>query len=240
MNWRAIRNAGYALLLGPASGGIYQLLEGFNWAVFCVSLVLLTLSLSLIAVGHLGHHHSGRGVELISPESSAQNRICELVTHPDVASVDFISAGVSSRKGLLLRLVKEFRIPIRVLVQDPQIAVSNAERVSTIKALYDIATEIGHDRWNSPDVQFQFYDDRASLRAALFRDRNGTTVYAVLGWYTYRAHNTALSGSRHPSISITKSATPLLRFAEDQFSRRWTDGDSLDYETIEALGSQIQ
>jgi hypothetical protein len=136
--------------------------------------------------------------------------------------------------------VKEFHKPFRVLVQDPQIAVSNKERISTIKAIYDIATDMGQERWNSPDIKFQFYDDHASIRAAIFRDENNVAVLAILGWYVYRDHNTALSGSRHPSIFVTKSSKQLLQFVDEQFTRRWVNENSISYNKIEEMNSQME
>jgi hypothetical protein len=193
-----------------------------------------------MVLGHLGHHRSGRDVEIILREDSVQKTTYDLATRQDVASIDFISAGISSRKGLILRLIKDLRIPVRVLLQDPQVAISHKERVSSIKALCDIATEIGRDKWNSPDVQFQFYVDRASVRATLFRDENGTVIYGILGWYTYHNDNSALSGGRHPAVFLRELATPLIQFANDQFLRRWNNQTSLDYAAITNLDRNLR
>jgi hypothetical protein len=239
MNWLSIRTAGIALLLGPASGGVYQLLGGFNWVVFCVSLVFLTFSLCLIVLGHLGHKYSDRGMELLSSEDAVQHKIYELLEHKNIKSIDFISAGVSSRKNMFLRLAKELRLPYRVMAQDPQNAISNKERISTIKALYDMATDMGQEKWNSPDVKFQFYDDHASLRAAIFRDDNGAPVYAIIGWYIYHDKNTSLSGSRHPSIYINDKSNALLKFANEQFTRKWTNENILNYQKVLELNHLV-
>jgi hypothetical protein len=236
VKFRRIRNFGYALLIGPAVGGVYTLLSTFNPAIYSLTLSLFSISLTLIILGYLGERGESSQVSMICSENEAQTRILELARKSETASIDVLTAGVVSRKTMIMKLIKDVKKPLRVLIQDPSVAVSEFEKSVTLKSINELSVEIGEKMWESQTVEFCTYKDRAVLRLVLFRDHADRPVHAVLGWYSYRNCNQAITGSRHPSVFISKAGAALLQFADSEFSQKKRNATNLPFENLGGIG----
>ena len=141
-NPEKITKIGYGLLIGPAIGGVYTILINFNVIVFGATVAFLTLAIVFITFGHI---FTKVDMQILIPESNVQKKPRELLLEGSVSSVDFLTAGIASRKAMIIDILKNIKKPVRVAVQHPELAVTKSEKSSTFKALNDIVTEIKHN-----------------------------------------------------------------------------------------------
>lgn len=113
-------------------------------------------------------------------------------------SVDFFSAGLSSRYQLIQELIDD-QIPVRVLVQDQRQGVDKVDAERLKEMLQLIVQSV-------PEKAEKFLEIRAlnrvaTLRAVIANRRQSAYIEALFSWYTYDSHGT-LIGHSNPSIYI--------------------------------------
>ena len=222
------------LLIGPAIGGVFTILVDFNVIVFGATVAFLTLAIVFITFGNISTKITQGNMQLLIPESNVQKKTRELLSEGSVSSVDFLTAGVVSREEMIIDILRRIKKPVRVAVQDPEKAVTKSEKLSTIKALNDIVTEIEHDHFAKNNLKIRLYSDHASLRLTLIRDKDDKPISAILGWYIYRKDNTLLQGSRNPSIFISQP-DDLVKFADEEFNNKWDNATPISFDEIKKL-----
>jgi hypothetical protein len=126
-------------------------------------------------------------------------------------------------------------IPVQIAVQNPSRSVNLNEKLTTIKSLYDIVTELESHQFAKDNLKIRFYDDYASIRLTVLRDKAHKLKCAIIGWYTYSDSNSMIQGSPHPSVLVLDSATELLAFAEREFNRKWEVGTPVSFDDIRNL-----
>jgi hypothetical protein len=240
---KAVLNTGLGVISGPVVTGIYTLATGIGWNSFAgyLTIVLGTVSMTLIVVGLLlkpgakPSSQSDNTMKVFRSEAELQTEIKRLITAKDIHKVQLISAGVVSRRELIVDCLRA-KVSVQLVVQNPDICVSNIEKITTIKALHDIVAQVESDKLANTDLQIRFYNDRASMRLIILKDRTDLSACAFLGWYTYLEQNTLIQGSTYPSLFVQGSdGEPLLRFANKEFTRKWESGSVL---TVEAIKKQ--
>lgn len=243
LNPKIIKNIGWGLLIGPAIGGIYTILINFNVIVFGATVAFLTLAIVFITFGYISPSNeiTQGDMQILIPEPNVQRKTRELLLEDSVSSVDFLTAGLESRKPIIINILKNIRKPVRVAVQDPEKAITESEKSSTVKTLNDIVTKIKHNDFAKKNLKFRFYSDHASLRLTLTRDRDRNPISAILGWYTYSKDskkNTLLQGSLNPSILISQP-DDLVKFANEEFNNKWRKATPISFRRIKRLYEEI-
>ena len=234
LNPKIITKIGYGLLIGPAIGGVFTILTNFNVIVFGATVAILTLAIVFITFGHISTKITQGDMQILIPESNVQKKTRELLLEGSVSSVDFLTAGFASRKVMIIDILRRIKKPVRVAIQHPEKAVTESEKLSTVKALNDIVTEIKHDHFARNNLKFRLYSDHPSLRLTLIRDKDGKPISAILGWYIYREDNTLLWGSRNPSILISQP-DDLVKFANEEFKNKWDNATPISFDKIKKL-----
>lgn len=233
-NPEKIAKIGYSLLIGPAIGGVYTILINFNVIVFGATVAFLTLAIVFITFGHIFTKITQGDMQILIPESNVEQKTRELLLEDSVSSVDFLTAGLASRKVMIIDILKSIKKPVRVAVQDPEKAVTESEKLSTVKILNDIVTALEHDDFAQNNLKFSLYSDHASLRLTLIRDIDDKLISAILGWYIYRKDNTLLRGSLNPSILISQP-DDLVKFANEEFNNKWDNATPISFDEIKKL-----
>lgn len=234
LNPKTITKIGYGLLIGPAIGGVFTILPTFNVIVFGATVAILTLAIVFIAFGHILTKITQGDMQILIPESNVQKKTRELLLEGSVSSVDFLTAGFVSRKVRIIDILKRIEKPVRVAVQDPEKAVTESEKLSTVKALHHIVTEIEDDHFAKNNLEFRLYSDQASLRLTLIRGKDDKLISAILGWYIYREDNTLLRDSLNPSILISQP-DDLVKFANEEFNNKWDNANPISFDEIKKL-----
>lgn len=234
LNPETITKIGYGLLIGPAIGGVFTILTNFNVIVFGATVAILTLAIVFITFGHISTKIIKGDMQILIPESNVQKKTRELLLEDSVSSVDFLTAGSASRKAMIIDILKRIKKPVRVAIQDPEKAVTEGEKLSTVKELNDIVTEIEHDHFAKNNLKFRLYSDHASLRLTIIRDKDDKLISAILGWYIYREGNTSLQGARNPSILISQPED-LVKFANEEFNNKWDNAIPISFDEIKKL-----
>lgn len=233
---KKIKKIGYALLIGPVIGGVFTILTNFNVIVFGAIVAIFTLAIVFITFGYISPSNeiTQGDMQILIPESIVQKKTRELLLEDSVSSVDFLTAGLASRKAMIIDILTSIRKPVRVAVQDPEKAVTESEKSSTVKTLNDIVTAIEHEHFAKNNLKFRLYSDHASLRLTLIRDRDKKPISAILGWYIYRKENTLLPGSLNPSILISQPDA-LVKFAKEEFKNKWNNATHISFDEIKKL-----
>lgn len=234
LNPKIITKIGYGLLIGPAIGGVFTILANFNVIVFGATVAILTLAIVFITFGCISTKITQGDMQILIPESNVQNKTRELLLEGGVFSVDFLTAVFATRKVMVIDILKRIKKPVRVAVQDPEKAVTESEKLSSVKALNDIVTDIEDDHFAKNNLKFRFYSDHASLRLTLMRGKDDKPMSAILGWYIYREDNTLLRGSLNPSILISQP-DDLVKFANEEFNNRWDNATPISFDEIKKL-----
>jgi len=236
LNPKKIKKIGYGLLIGPVIGGVFTILTNFNVIVFGAIVAIFTIAIVFITFGYISPSNkiTQGDMQILIPESNVEQKTRELLLEDSVSSVDFLTAGLASRKVMIIDILRNIRKPVRVAVQDPEKAVTESEKLSSVKILNDIVTAIEHERDARRNLKFRFYSDHASLRLTLIRNRDNKPIFAILGWYIYRRDNALLLGSLNPSILISQS-DDLVKFANEEFNKKWRNATPISFNKIKKL-----
>jgi len=236
LNPKIIKKIGYTLLIGPVIGGVFTILTNFNVIVFGAIVAIFTLAIVFITFGYISPSNeiTQGDMQILIPEPNVQRKTRELLLEDSVSSVDFLTAGLESRKQIIIDILRSIRKPVRVAVQDPEKAVTEGEKLSTVKTLNDIVTAIEHDDFARNNLKFSLYSDHASLRLTLIRDIDDNLISAILGWYIYSKENTLLRGDLNPSILISQS-DDLVKFANEEFNNKWDKATPISFDEIKKL-----
>jgi hypothetical protein len=136
------------------------------------------------------------GPVVYTDEIDAQAKIFEVTGSRRIESATILSAGLSSRRALVTRLVQA-GVTVKVLAQDPKTSVDRSDARRTLDTIelikMDCASLQGH-------LELYFHEDLASLRAVVLRERSNGVKHAFVGWYTYRESNSQVIGSSHPTL----------------------------------------
>jgi hypothetical protein len=222
-------NAGIVLLVGPVITGVFAVFAGVSTMLVVLTAVLFVVSLLLIALAFVDTD-AGR-LKVFYPDGVADTEMIRLIRVQRVATVQLLSAALGSRRELIEDCLLKEKVAVQLLVQDDDVSISRAQVDELHKSLTDIVDEVARV---DPSALRRFtihtYRDRASVRGAILRDSRDSAVSAFLGWYVYRADNTHISGSPHPSISLTFKDQELMSFVEQEFKSKWETGTDLDPE----------
>jgi hypothetical protein len=165
-------------------------------------------------------------VEIITSDIESQRKIIDLVKTGDVAKVDLISAGLSSRRSLIPELL-ENKVEVNILAQHPDVAVDKEDGKRLLDSLRAICQNLKLDEQKRLHVRL--YYNTASPRAIILRGKTFAPTYVFIGWYFYHTKNTKISGRSNPTIFISdrqKEGRALIEFLDNMIERYSTAAES--------------
>lgn len=159
---------------------------------------------------------SPHSVSVFENEPRASPALLEFIEKRRPAKVDLIEYSTATIHDLLEAL-KSSGCAIRLLICDPEHAVTNFQRDRINDRVRDLLTLTFRDYRN---IEIRMYALPASIRGRLVDDR-----YVTVGWHTHTAHETGLVGHTNPMVSgVTTSdeGQALKTMFDHAFEELWT------------------
>lgn len=171
-----------------------------------IGLILVLTSLEIIETGIYDiEENLGPPVRVFKDNYQSKGKLTEVIESKAPANAYIIaySGSTDPSQSTLGELFRE-NCQVRLMIKNPNKAVNTRERrliVQTLERIYEF------DR-DYEDIEIQFYNDQASVKATKFADT------LLVSWYTFAENRGRLVwGHRNPAIWLTsgeRSSYPVL------------------------------
>ncbi|MBI2854213.1 MAG: hypothetical protein HYX87_04745 [Chloroflexi bacterium] len=163
------------------------------------------------------------GAWLYQEDLAMQNKVLEILKTERIAGVDIISAGMSSRTGLIQAVLSRGH-KVRLLAQHPDSAIDkdDGKRVrDSINVFCHLRTEA-----DLKSLTVKYNKNPVSVRAILLRGEPFAHSYAMIGWYTYHSAGSKINGRRNPTVFVSTASLEgrdLIIFVQQLFEKTWNN-----------------
>ncbi len=204
--------------------------KGIDFTILIIGMLLVLLVVLFIVYKktqelhskiEIGHNNQIAKILVYKSQSSSYGKeLHQYFTRTTPNSADFIEYSAATIEPILKEL-KNNNCKIRILLQHPDVAISQLQKDRILSSLDDLFRRIF--KAYDPDlIEFRFYCLPASIRG-----RNFDNQLVSVGWYTYSSdpeEYANIHGNTNPMINIytdNRYGQTLLRFFTRSFNHLW-------------------
>src|ERR1039457_1658022 len=179
-------------------------------------LIIVLLNDILLSIVELKTSDSTANVNVYQDEPEAYQCLRNYIDHHHPKQADLIEYSTATIHDLLETL-KRFGCELRILICNPDAAVSSFQRDRINDRIRDLTTLTF---LNYPGVEVRMYRLPASIRGRMFDQQ-----YLTVGWHTHTAGPAGIYGHTNPMINVetrTPEGRMMLQMFTSAFDELWS------------------